>query len=136
MAITPQNGETSIQVTEKVLPRWKRVYHLLPMAWGTVLAAGVSASASGAESSITVLALAIGATFGLGAGRAGWSLLAQRSERRVARLAADLSREAYNAAKAGMITTPAVSTPAVAPGPSTEPTIATSSATPAGDAGR
>jgi len=135
VAITPQNGETSIQVTEKVLPRWKRVFHLLPAAWGTIIAAGVSASASGSESTITLIALAIGAGLGLGAGRAAWSLLAQRSERRVARLAADLSREAYNASKAGMVTTPAVSAPAVAAGAPTPAAIAAPSATLADDAG-
>jgi hypothetical protein len=107
VTLTPQDGETTIQVSEKLIPRWKRVLHGIPTAWGAII--GMAVAGRGAVPGETIaLAIAIGAVLGLGAGRVAWTFLSQRSEKRVQRLAADLSREAYNASKTGMVTTGAL----------------------------
>ena len=102
VTITPQDGETTIQVSEKLIPRWKRVMHGIPMGWGGII--GLAAvQGPGAPGNAVAVAVAIGAALGLGAGRIAWTFLSERSEKRVQRLAADLSREAYSASRAGML---------------------------------
>ena len=80
VSLTPQNGETVIQVVEKVRPRW------------------TGATAAGTAAAFVAAALA-----GEAAGRFFWNRLSARSRARVERLAATLSRHAYDASKKGLL---------------------------------
>jgi hypothetical protein len=103
VSITPENGETTIQVVEKALPRMRRVVHLLPAAWGAMLSGGLLASA-GAQGELGLLtALILGVGGGAAAGRAVWTWLSARSRGRVERLADELSREARESVRRGNV---------------------------------
>ena len=101
VSLTPANGETTIRVTEKTLPRVKRIVHLVPAAWGAMLVPAV-VSALDPSGAATVGILAAGIAAGAAAGRAVWTILSARSAARVERLAAELSREAEGAASEGL----------------------------------
>jgi len=102
VSLTPENDETVIQVVEKVRPRLRRVIQLVPAAWGAIIASGI---VTGADLSAvgTAVALAAGVLAGGGIGRFVWNRLSARSSRRVERLAAELSRHAYDASRQGLI---------------------------------
>lgn len=98
VSITAAGGQTSIEVVEKALPRMRRIFHLLPAAWATMIAAPIigalQLSATGSIAAV-VLSLAAGA----GIGRAVWSVLSAASGRRVRRLAEGLASEGYEASR-------------------------------------
>jgi hypothetical protein len=101
VTITPAHGETTIQVAEKTLPRIRRIFHLLPVAWAAMIAAPII-GASGITGPVGAAAtLAGSAVMGVGIGRGVWNLLSVRSGQRVERLAAALSEEAARAAGPG-----------------------------------
>ena len=102
VSLTPQNGETVIQVVEKVRPRLQRLTLLLPTAWATMFAGGfmswTDATAAGTAAAFVAAALA-----GEAVGRFFWNRLSARSRARVKHLAATLSRHAYDASKKGLL---------------------------------
>jgi hypothetical protein len=102
VSLTPQDGETVIQVVEKVRPRLRRIFHLLPAAWGTMIAGGVLAAADIPAMGV-LLGLVTGLSVGGAIGRVVWGRVSARSRERVERLAAELSRLAYSASKKGLI---------------------------------
>ena len=102
VSLTPENDETVIQVVEKVQPRLRRVIQLMPAAWGAMIAGAMSAAADPTAMG-AVAALAGGAMAGGAIGRAMWNRFSAKSGERVERLAAELSREAYEASKKGLI---------------------------------
>lgn len=106
VSITPEKGETTIQVVEKALPRLRRVVHLLPTAWGGILSGAVfgrlvSGPLPGSATEAALLALLMGIGGGAAVGRLVWSWLSAQSRDRVERLAAELSREARDAVRRG-----------------------------------
>jgi len=90
---TPQNGETVVQVVEKVRPRLQRLTLLLPTAWATMFAGGfmswTDATAAGTAAAFVAAALA-----GEAAGRFFWNraLRAQSRAGRAPRCDAFASR--------------------------------------------
>jgi hypothetical protein len=102
VSVTPRAGETTIQVVEKAAPRLRRVMTLVPAAWGAILAmpavAGLHMPGFPAMG-----ALALGAVAGAAVGRLVWGALSARSEAKVSRLAADLTREASESALRGLV---------------------------------
>jgi hypothetical protein len=93
VSITPARGETAIEVVEKAEPRMRRIFHLLPVAWGVMLAGPLAASLQPGTAGVFAIA-GVGAIAGLGAGRAVWTALSTASARRVRRLAELLADEA------------------------------------------
>jgi hypothetical protein len=94
VSITPGDGTTAIEVVEKAEPRLRRIFHLLPAAWGVMLA-GASIAAAPTAGPLGAAALATGAALlGAGAGRTVWAVLSAASDRRVHRLASRLADEA------------------------------------------
>lgn len=96
VAITPRNGETSIQVTEKAAGRLARVIHLMPGAFGLMFASSFGASA-GLSSTLTVGLTVACLLGGLTVGRAVWNRVSRKSQERVRNLAAALTQEAREA---------------------------------------
>jgi hypothetical protein len=106
VSITPEKGETTIQVVEKAMPRVRRIVHLVPAAWGgmiagTVLSGMAANPVVGTSAAGVLLALLLGVGGGAGVGRAVWSWLSGQSRDRVERLATDLSQEAREAVRRG-----------------------------------
>jgi len=102
VSVTPRDGETTIQVVEKAVPRLRRVMAVVPAAWGVILA--MPAAAGLHLSAVPQLGvLALGAVAGAAVGRMVWGVLSARSEAKVSRLAADLTREAQEAALRGLL---------------------------------
>lgn len=96
VAITPGNGETSIQVTEKVAGRLARLTHLVPGAFGLMFASSFGATA-GLSSTLTV-GLTVGCLLGgLTLGRTVWNRVSRKSRERVQDLSAVLTSEARGA---------------------------------------
>ncbi len=102
VSVTPRDGETTIQVVEKAAPRLRRVMAIVPAAWGAILAMPAAAGLHLATIP-HVGVLALGAVVGAAAGRLVWGVLSARSEAKVSRLAADLTREAQEAALRGLL---------------------------------
>lgn len=102
VSITPEGGETAIQVEEKASPRLRRIFQLMPAAWSVMIASPMIAAL---DLPVAGLALGVGLSLGAGAaiGRAAWNLKSARSGRRVERLAKRLAHEAYEASKKGLI---------------------------------
>ncbi len=101
ISITKGAGQTSIEVVEKALPRMRRIFHLVPGAWGVMIAAPVIGALqlpAGGTAALVGLSLAAGA----GLGRAAWSLLSAQSGRRVRRLAEGLANEGYEASRSSL----------------------------------
>jgi hypothetical protein len=93
ISLTPEAGRTRIQVVEKTRPRLRRIMHLVPAAWGAMLAgAAVSALQPGTGGVVAMAAL--GVAGGLAAGRAAWTFVSARSRRKVAALARAVVQEA------------------------------------------
>jgi hypothetical protein len=93
VSITARDGETAIEVVEKAEPRLRRIFNLLPAAWGPMLAAPWIASAAGDP--LTMIGVGVGAALaGIVAGRAAWAVVSAASDRRVKRLAGTLADEA------------------------------------------
>jgi len=105
VSLTPENGETVIQVVEKVQPRLRRVSQLMPAAWGLMFSGGMI-GAMDLNALGTSIGLAAGVLLGGGLGRIVWNRLSARSGERVERLAAALSRHAYEASKKGLVVPP------------------------------
>jgi hypothetical protein len=101
VSLTPAHGETTLQVVEKARPRVRRLFHLLPMAWGAMIAGPLAASIGPAGGLAVVGALVLGVTGGGALGRLAWHALSRASARRVERLAAELAREATRWSSAG-----------------------------------
>jgi hypothetical protein len=102
VSITPEKGETTIQVVEKALPRLRRVVHLVPTIWGGMISGAlfgrlVSGPMPGSTAEAALLALLLGVGGGAAVGRLVWSWLSAKSRDRVEQLAAELSREAREA---------------------------------------
>lgn len=93
VAIAPENGRTRVQVVEKARPRIRRVVHLLPAAWGAMLA-GPATAALDATGGLLALILTLGIVGGAAAGRVAWTWLSARSQSRVRDLAEALAHEA------------------------------------------
>lgn len=102
VSFTPARGETAIEVVEKAEPRMRRIFHLLPAAWGVMLAGPLAASLQPGTAAAFAIA-GLGAVVGVGAGRAVWSALSAASARRVHRLAETLADEGMRAASDGMV---------------------------------
>jgi len=103
ISITPGGGETSIEVVEKVVPRMRRIMHLVPAAWASMFV-GSFVAASQLPPGGSVAAAAIGLAVGVAVGRAAWNLFSAQSGRRVQRLAEELATEAHESSKKGLIT--------------------------------
>ena len=102
VSITPESGETTIEVEEKASPRLRRVFQLMPAAWAVMIASPVIAAMDpSAVGLVAGIGLSVGA--GVALGRAAWSSVSARSGRRVERLAQRLAREGYEASKKGLI---------------------------------
>jgi hypothetical protein len=92
VSITPRDGETAIEVVEKAEPRLRRIFNLLPAAWGPMMAAPLIASMGDPLGMIGVgLASALA---GIVVGRGAWTVVSAASDRRVKRLAGTLADEA------------------------------------------
>ena len=102
VSITPEDGETTIQVVEKAVPRLRRIFHLVPAGWGAIRAGPAVGSIDPVAGTAAVGILGLGAVVGALAGRTVWGVLSARSGARVERLAADPSREARAANKKGL----------------------------------
>lgn len=102
VSISPADGETAIQVVEKSAARLKGALHGVPAAWGVIGAAAVVSSV-GIAAAPAVLVFIAGAGVGAAAGRLAWNWVSGRSARRVERLAAELAREAQDAAAKGLV---------------------------------
>lgn len=87
VAITPDRGETSIQVVEKPLPRLRRLLTVAPPLWGAMLGGTIVSMMGVVSPTELVGGLAVGIAAGLGTGRLVWNGLARHSRRRVERLA-------------------------------------------------
>jgi len=98
VSITPGDGETSIEVVEKVTPRLRRVIHLIPPVWGVALS-GAVLSGMAPSGAGTAAVVGIGVAAGLAAGRGVWNLLSRQSERRVRHLAERLADAGAEASK-------------------------------------
>jgi hypothetical protein len=105
--ITPQAGETRIQVVEKIAPRLRRVLHLLPAAWGLMIAGPIVSSAQGVPASLGIVVAVLSAAAGAAVGRGIFATISSRSAQRVERLAADVAREAHDASRSGLLAAPA-----------------------------
>lgn len=103
ISITPANGETTIQVEEKAVPRMRRIFNLVPGAWAAILAMPVITSAGGLSTAQGAMLVGLSVAAGIGVGRAVWNLMSASSARRVERLAAALSKDAHDAAQAGLL---------------------------------
>lgn len=99
VTITPQDGETSIQVTEKAMGRLARITHFVPGAVGLMVGTSVLGSLH-LPPSAEVLGLVAAVGAGLAAGRLLWNRLSWRSAERVQELAEALGREAEEASVA------------------------------------
>jgi hypothetical protein len=93
VSLTPTSGETTVQVVEKAVPRLRRIFHLIPAAWGVMISTAVLASA-GLGPAASVAAALGGMAAGGGLGRLSWTLLSARSRARVERMANTLSESA------------------------------------------
>jgi hypothetical protein len=102
VSITASGGETAIQVVEKAAPGARFVVHFVPAIWGWV-AAGIAVGALGITGGGLAAAMAAGVLAGATAGRLVWDSMSAMSAGRVERLAAELSREAHEAAGRGLI---------------------------------
>jgi hypothetical protein len=106
VSITPENGETSIQVVEKALPHFRRVVYTVPAGWGAMLGGLVMGVIPGGGSmGIAASLMALGVAVGAGVGRFAWARLSAESRNRVELMAAELSREAREIAKGGDVVT-------------------------------
>lgn len=103
VSITPAEGETSIQVVEKTTARLKAVLHIVPAGWGFIAAAGI-VSGLGLPALSAAGIFVAGTAVGGAVGRLAWNVIAGRSAKRVERLAAELAREARDAAGRGLVT--------------------------------
>jgi hypothetical protein len=102
ISLTPEAGETVIQVVEKAAPHLRPLVHLIPAAWGAMLALGALAplalpAAGAAATAVGGLVVLAGAVAGTAAGRLAWSWMSWSSGRRVEHLAADLADAAREA---------------------------------------
>jgi hypothetical protein len=102
ISLTPEAGETVIQVVEKAAPHLRPLFHLIPAAWGAMLALGALAplalpAAGAAATAVGGLVVLAGAVAGTAAGRLAWSWMSWSSGRRVEHLAADLADAAREA---------------------------------------
>lgn len=102
VSFTPARGETAIEVVEKAEPRLRRIFHMLPAAWGVMLAGPLAASLQPGTPGVLAIA-GLGALVGVGAGRMVWSALSAASARRVRRLAEALADEGTRAARDGLV---------------------------------
>jgi hypothetical protein len=93
VSVTPADGRTRVEVVEKVRPRVRRLFHLLPAAWGAMLAGPVVASL-GPSAGVVAVGLAAGVAGGVALGRLAWTIVSARSEARVSGMAEALSSEA------------------------------------------
>lgn len=87
------SSDTTITVHERYEDRMRPMMHGIPSAWGAMIGMGVGGSIGLAALPVVAL-IGVGAVAGFGAGRAVWTLLANRSRRRVDQLANDLSEQA------------------------------------------
>ena len=98
VSITPRETDTSIEVVEKAEPRLRRIFNLMPAAWGPMPAAPWIAAVAGDP--LAMIGVGLGAALaGVAAGRAAWSLVSAASDRRVKRLADHLADEASRASR-------------------------------------
>jgi hypothetical protein len=102
VSITPEGGETRIQVVEKLAPRIRGAVHGIPIAWG-VMIAGPLVEQLGLSGAGLAAVVALGAAAGLAAGRVVWGIFSAKSRARVERLTADLTQTAREAAAAGLL---------------------------------
>jgi len=106
VSFTPERGETTVRVVEKSVPRLRRIFHLLPAAWGVMLASATFASLGLGPGGSVALA-AGGLIAGGAAGRFAWGRLSGASARRVERLAdklTDAARDAGASMSTGAVT--------------------------------
>jgi hypothetical protein len=93
VSLTPERGQTTVQVVERATARLRRLVHLVPASLGAALTAGSIGAlnpSSGAVAALIAAGFAVGGVLG----RLGWSWLSKQSEERVERLASHLAREA------------------------------------------
>lgn len=99
VSLTPDEDRTRIQVVEKARPRFRRIVHLVPAAWGAMLAGSAVGWLEPATGGVIGLAM-LGVVAGTAAGRAAWVLLSARSRDRVSALAQAMAREASSSPEA------------------------------------
>jgi hypothetical protein len=106
VSITPRVTETAIEVVEKAEPRMRRIFNLLPGAWGAMIAAPLITSLAG--NPLAMIGVGVGGMIaGVVAGRGAWSLVSAASERRVKALAARLADQAVRRTERGVSRPPA-----------------------------
>ena len=96
VAISAAKGETTVRVVERTSDRAKRLFHLVPVAWGSALGI-MGASLMAPSDPVVLTALAGGAVVGGLLGRLGWTRFAATRAARVEKLAAELALEAGSA---------------------------------------
>jgi hypothetical protein len=93
ISIAAGSSETTITVHERFADRIRPILHGVPTGWGALIGMAVG-SGIGLAAAPLVVTIGAGAVLGLGAGRAVWTGLANRSRGRVDRFADDLSESA------------------------------------------
>jgi hypothetical protein len=93
VSLTPERGETTVQVVERTAARLRRLAHLVPASLGAALTAGSIGALNPSSGTVAAL-IAMGFAAGGFLGRLGWGWLSARSGERVERLATQLEREA------------------------------------------
>jgi hypothetical protein len=93
IAVGPGDGGTFIKVHERIEPRVRAAFHILPTVWGG--AAGLAVVASAGLVGLPVAAVILScAAVGTVAGRGAWEILSERSRNRVHRMVTDLADRA------------------------------------------
>jgi len=98
VSITPNKGETRIRIVERASTRLRLLAQAGPTMTGAALVAG-SIGQFDPTSGVVALFTTLGAAAGAMVGRFLWGHLSSQSESRVTQLAAELTREAEEAAK-------------------------------------
>lgn len=93
VSVTPRDGETRIGVHERIVEDKRKLFQILPPAWGAM--AGMIVAGSLAVGALGIIALtAGGAALGFGIGRAIYRSRSEASRERVERIAMALAEDA------------------------------------------
>ncbi len=92
VTITPDEDETHLQVLSRYPTKFRAVVQLIPLVQGSVLGAGLAASAGLAVLPFIGVTAGIGLTAGA-IGKGVWHYMANRNEKQVDKLAAELSAD-------------------------------------------
>jgi len=98
VAVTSAKGGTTVRVVERASARLKRIFHILPAAWGAMLGVGVVGAMDPGAPLLLATILGSAAVGGV-IGRFAWGRVSAARAARVERLAAELALEAGEAAR-------------------------------------